>query len=63
MSKQENHVNIEPEILHGNWSSYWKYTEVYFFVNPFTSCKTELSFVTIIIMQAIPIQCRSWLKK
>ena len=24
MSKQVNHVNIEPEILHGNWSSYWK---------------------------------------
>ena len=22
MSKQVNHVNIEPEILHGNWSSY-----------------------------------------
>ena len=32
MSKQ---VNLEPEILHGNWSSYWKYNEVYFFVNPF----------------------------
>ena len=28
MSKQVNHVNIEPEILHGNWSSYWKYNEV-----------------------------------
>ena len=27
MSKQVNHVNIEPEILHGNWSSYWKYNE------------------------------------
>ena len=24
MSKQ---VNIEPEILHGNWSSYWKYND------------------------------------
>ena len=23
MSKQVNRVNIEPEILHGNWSSYW----------------------------------------
>ena len=22
MSKQVNRVNIEPEILHGNWSSY-----------------------------------------
>ena len=34
MSKQVNRVNIEPEIWHGNWSSYWKYNEV---VNPFTS--------------------------
>ena len=47
MSKQVNCVNIEPEILHGNWSSYWKYK------NPFTSCKTDI----ISIMQAIPIQC------
>ena len=23
MSKQVNCVNIEPEILHGNWSSYY----------------------------------------
>ena len=29
MSKRVNRVNIEPEILHGNWFSYWKYTEVY----------------------------------
>ena len=28
MPKQVNHVNIEPEILHGNWSSYWKYHTV-----------------------------------
>ena len=28
MSKQVNRVNIEPEILHGNWSSYYKYNEV-----------------------------------
>ena len=39
MSKQVNCVNIEPELLHGNWSSYWKYNEV---VNPFTSCKTDI---------------------
>ena len=30
MSKQENRVNIEPEILHGNWSFYWKYNGVQF---------------------------------
>ena len=41
MSKQANHVNIEPEILRGNWSSYWKYNEKSF-VNPFTSCKTSI---------------------
>ena len=66
MSKQVNRVNIEPEILHGNWSfrrgyyciilappralygedthirclTYTKYIE--FFVNPFTSCKTDI---------------------
>ena len=40
MSKQVNHVNIEPEILHGNWSSYWKYNS---FVNPSTSCKTDIT--------------------
>ena len=28
MSKQVNRVDIEPELLHGNWSSYWKYNEV-----------------------------------
>ena len=39
MSKQINRVNIEPEILHGHWSSYY---DVYFFVNPFTSCKTDI---------------------
>ena len=37
MTKQVNRVNIEPEIGHGNWSSY----EVY--VNPFTSCKTDIA--------------------
>ena len=41
MSKQENRVNIEPEILHGNWSSTGSITEYNFFVNPFTSCKTD----------------------
>ena len=62
MSKQVNRVNIEPEILHGNWSSYWKYNE--FFVNPFTSCKTDIIICNNnIIMQAVPTQCRSWLKK
>ena len=46
MSKQINLVNFEPEILHGNWwGSIMKYN---FFVNPFTSCKTD-----IIIMQAV----------
>ena len=32
MSKQVNRVNIEPQILHGNWCSYWKYNEerIYF---------------------------------
>ena len=44
MSKQINRVNIEPELLRGNWSSYWKYN---FFVNPFTSCKTDIIIVTI----------------
>ena len=39
MSKQENRVKIEPEILHGNWSFYWEYN---FLVNPFTSCKTDI---------------------
>ena len=32
MSKQVNRVNIEPELLHGNWSSYWKSNEVYIFL-------------------------------
>ena len=27
-------MNIEPEILHGNWSSNWKYNV--------TSCKTDI---------------------
>ena len=25
MSKEVNHINIDPEIFNGNWSSYWKY--------------------------------------
>ena len=59
MSKQENRVNIEPEILHENWSFYWKYNG---------SLLTLLLLVKLtssfhIIMQAIPIQCRRWLKK
>ena len=53
MSKQVNHVNIEPEILHGNWSSYWKYNS---FVNPFTSCKTDI--IIYIILQTIPMRMR-----
>ena len=48
MSKQ---VNIEHEILHGNWPSHWKCNEV-----KLTSCKTD---IISNIMQAIPIQCRS----
>ena len=45
MSKQANHVNIEPEILHGNWSSYWKYNEV--LLTPLFLVKLTLSFLTI----------------
>ena len=54
MSKQVNRVNIEPEILHGNWSSYLKYNKYNFFVNPFTSCscKTDIISNKYIIMQA-----------
>ena len=33
-----------------------------FFVDRFTSCKTDI-YHHYIIMQAIPTQCRSWLKK
>ena len=40
MSKQVNCVNIEPEIVHGNWSPSWKYNEV--LVNPSSSCKTDI---------------------
>ena len=40
MSKQVNRVNIEPEILRGKWSSYWKYNEL--FVNNLTSCNTDI---------------------
>ena len=48
MSKQVNCANIEPEILHGNWSSYWKYNEVYFFLlTLILLVKLALSFVTI----------------
>ena len=54
MSKQVNHVNIEPEILHGNWSSYCKYKDRLLIL---------LLFVIFLLMQAIPIQCRNWLKK
>ena len=51
MSKQ---VNLEPEIVHGNWSSSWRvYTMKYnSFVNPSTSCKTDIIISNI--MQAIP---------
>ena len=51
LSKQVNRVNIETEISHGNWSSSWKYNS---FVNPSTSCKTDI-IITIILMHAIPI--------
>ena len=48
MSKQVNRVNIEPEIWHGNWSSYWKYNEVYFsLLTLLIIVKLTISFVTI----------------
>ena len=48
MSKQVNRVNIEPEIWHGNWSSYWKYNEVYFsLLTLLLIVKLTISFVTI----------------
>ena len=37
MSKQVNCINIEHEILHGNWPSHWKCNEV-----KLTSCKTDI---------------------
>ena len=45
MSKQVNRVNIEPEILHGNWSSYWKYNE--FLLTLLLLVKLTLSHLTI----------------
>ena len=46
MSKQVNRVNIEPEILHGNWSVYWKYKEVIFLLTLLLLAKLT-SFLTI----------------
>ena len=42
-SKQVNRVNIEPEILHGNWPSYWKYN----FLLTFLLLVKLTSFVTM----------------
>ena len=42
MSKQVNRVNIEPEILHGNWFPTRSITKYNFFVNPFASYKTDI---------------------
>ena len=42
MSKQENRVKIEPEILHGTGLSTGSIMEYNFLVNPFTSCKTDI---------------------
>ena len=76
MSKQVNRVNIEPEILQGNWSSYMKYNflltllllvkltiSIHYIMldHPAIPIYTVLPYC--VIMQAIPIQCRSWLKK
>ena len=52
MSKQVNRVNIESDILHGNWSSYWKYNELLTLL--LLNCKTD-----IIIMQAIHNICNA----
>ena len=43
ISKQVNRVNIEPEIWHGNWSSYWKYN----LSKLLLLVKLTLSFLTI----------------
>ena len=42
MSKQENHVNIEPEILHETGLPIGSIMKYNFSVNPFTSCKTDI---------------------
>ena len=39
MSKQANHVNIEPEICMKTGLQYMNYN---FFANPFTSCNTDI---------------------
>ena len=45
MSKQVNCVNIEPETLHGNWSSYGKYNEVIFLLTLLLLVKLTSSFL------------------
>ena len=47
MSKQVNSVNIEPEICMETGLPTGSIMKYNFFVNPFTSCKLTLSFVTI----------------
>ena len=41
MSKKVNRVNIEPEILHGNWSPTGSIMKYNSFVSP--SCKTDIT--------------------
>ena len=50
MSKQINLVNFEPEICMGTGLLTRSIMKYNFFVNPFTSCKTD-----IIIMQTVPM--------
>ena len=54
MSKQINLVNFEPEILHGTGLLTRSIMKYNFFVNPFTSCKTDI-IITLYIMQAVPV--------
>ena len=44
MSKQVHRVNIEPEILHGNWSFYWKYIKYNFSVNPLVKLTSSIHY-------------------
>ena len=60
MSKQVNHVNIEPDILHGTGLPTGSIMKYNFFVNPFTSCKTDI--IISHYNADHTIQCRSWLK-
>ena len=63
MSKQANRVNIEPEICMETGLPTGSIMKCNFLLTLSLLVKLTLFFVTIIIMQAIPIQCRSWLKK